>query len=192
MRSDDPRRAALEADGWRVSARSWGAQLDAEDVNFPRLAAMVLRVSDFVTVRELLSSDAGAVLALDASTIADYPGGIATTHQRLSRERAEVTLARRAFGAFSSGGELLAVTYVDITGDRAETDFTVVAAAHRGRGLGSAVKAAAVLTAVADGARILRTGGSHDNLASLAANRSVGYVVDEEWITLQRQHRSTL
>lgn len=58
---------------------------------------------------------------------------------------------------------------------------------HRGRrglGLGSAVKAASVVALAAEGHCYFCTGGSADNAASLAANRSVGYVVDEEWLTL--------
>jgi GNAT superfamily N-acetyltransferase len=65
-----------------------------------------------------------------------------------------------------------------------ETDFTVVARGWRGRGLGSAVKAASVLALLADGHRRFRTGGATENGASVAAAHSLGYIVDERWLTL--------
>ena len=48
----------------------------------------------------------------------------------------------------------------------------------------AALKAFAVLQLVRLGVRTLRTGGSSDNVASLAANARVGFVVDEHWLTL--------
>lgn len=76
------------------------------------------------------------------------------------------------------------MTIVDVRGSQAETDFTVVAATWRSRRLGTAVKAASVLALMADGVRVFRTGGSADNGPSMAANASVGYAIDEEWLTL--------
>ncbi|WP_307041753.1 hypothetical protein [Agromyces ramosus] len=87
---------------------------------------------------------------------------------------------------FDRAGRALAVTYIDISGPCAETDFTVVDGAQRGLGLGAAVKATSVLALMNVGVEIFRTGGSADNAASLATNRSVGYIVDEQWVTLER------
>ncbi|BDZ54528.1 GNAT family N-acetyltransferase [Agromyces marinus] len=186
LRADDPRAAALQADGWTVTARSWAAQLTGVTVVRDRLERLVDRVRDVGEVREVMDADLHAVLELDAATLADYPGGVATRHEPLTPERARVSPERRAFGLFDVDGRALGVTYVDIDGRRAETDFTVVARDHRGLGVGAAVKAAPVLALADSGIGVFRTGGSADNPASLAANRSVGYVVDEQWVTLAR------
>lgn len=55
---------------------------------------------------------------------------------------------------------------------------------HRGQGLGAAVTAASVLALAAEGYDHFRTGGSGDNAAIVAANHTVGYVLDAEWLTL--------
>ncbi|WIB68909.1 hypothetical protein DEI93_07735 [Curtobacterium sp. MCBD17_035] len=78
---------------------------------------------------------------------------------------------------------------MDIDGVEAETHFTVVHRAWRGRGLGIAVKAASVLTLAAEGVTRFRTGGSVDNVAILRANDALGYVRDEEWVTLAQNVR---
>ena len=183
VRADDPRRAEFEARDWHVTARSWGAQLDRRASDPASLRDLVARVADVAAVRELGEGDAPAVLALDAATRDDYPGEVATAHRPLTRDRATPGPSRRAFGALASG-ELVAMTFLDVDESRAETDFTTVAAPWRGRGLGTAVKAASVLTLVAEGVTRFRTGGSADNGASVAMNRRVGYVLDEEWITM--------
>lgn len=76
------------------------------------------------------------------------------------------------------------MTYVDVGSRTAEVDFTVVAREHRGRGLATAAKAASVLDLLLGGVTVVRTGGSADNAAILAANTGLGFVVDEEWLTL--------
>lgn len=184
VRADDPRHAELEANGWSVVARSWAAQLTVSEIDTSRLRSLVERVRVVGEIREVSSQDVHAILALDAATLDDYPGGIATRHEPLTAERARVAVERRGFGLFDRAGHALAVTYVDVDGRFAETDFTVVDRGSRGLGAGAAVKAASVLALVDDGVEIFRTGGSADNTASLAANRSVGYVVDEQWVTL--------
>ena len=188
VRDDDARRGELEADGWRVVHRSWGARLDADRVDVGLLRGLVGRVeASGATVRELGPADVEAVLALDAATLGDYPGGVATAHAPLTAARATTGPGRRAFGVLV-GGALAAMTYVDVDvdGRRAETDFTVVAPARRGLGLATAVKAASVLALRADGVRAFRTGGSDLNAAILAANGLLGYVVDERWLTYDR------
>jgi hypothetical protein len=184
MPADAPERGELEAQGWTVVARSFGAQLDAHAVDQPRLQGLVARTAEVGSVRELSRADVDAVLALDALTIGDYPGSIATQHTPLDRQRATPSASRRAFGAVLESEELVAMTFVDVDGSHAETDFTVVHSAWRGRGLGVATKAASVLALLADGVTRFRTGGSSDNAAILAANDVVGYVRDEEWVTL--------
>ncbi len=78
------------------------------------------------------------------------------------------------------------MTYVDVDGARAEVDVTVVTPAWRGVGLATGVKAASLLALAAEGVTAVRTGGSQDNAAILASNRTLGFVVDERWVTLRR------
>lgn len=178
------RRAELEANGWVVVARSFGAQLDSDSIDHQRLHTLTAEVG--VSLRELGDADVDAVLRLDASTIEDYPGSVATQHTPLDRRAATPSVSRRAFGAFGPGGDLVSMTFVDVNGAEAETDFTVVHRAWRGRGLSIAVKAASVLVLAAEGVTRFRTGGSADNTAILRANDAVGYVRDEEWVTLAK------
>jgi GNAT superfamily N-acetyltransferase len=187
-RSDDPRVARLVEEGWIVTARSWGAQLDAADADPARLRALVARVAGSAVLRELGPDDARPILALDAATLADYPGGPATRHAAFAPEDVRVPApGRRGYGAVDAGGALLAMTFVDLdpTGRAAETDVTVVDPAHRGRGLGTAVKAASVLALLEAGVTVFRTGGSSENAAIMAAGAALGYRVDEEWLTLE-------
>ncbi|PPF86745.1 acetyltransferase [Clavibacter michiganensis] len=188
VRSDDPRAAELLAAGRIVTARSWGAQLDAADVDPARLRTLVDRVAGSAVLRELGPDDVGAILALDAATLDDYPGGPATRHVDLTSDSARVPApGRRGYGAFDASGALLAMTFVDLdpSGRAAETDVTVVDAAHRGRGLGTAVKAASLRALLEVGVTAFRTGGSSENAAIVAAGASLGYRVDEEWLTLE-------
>ncbi|WP_043710420.1 hypothetical protein [Leifsonia aquatica] len=184
VRADQPRRAELEAAGWIVVARSFGAGLDHDRLDRDRLGALIAHAREHVALHELTSADVDAMLALDAATGADYPGGVATRHAPLDRTTATPGPARRAFGAVAPDGDLVAMTVVDLNGETAETDFTVVHAEWRRRGIGVAVKAASLLALDADGVRRFRTGGSAENAAILAANTALGYVRDEEWLTL--------
>ena len=185
IRADDPRRSSLEARGWTVSARSWAAELEAPAVDRSLLRALIARVAGIVTIRSLGDDDVAGVLALDRLTGHDYPGGLATRHQALTVERARVTVGRVAFGAFTADHRVVAMTYLDLEGEKAETDFTVVSSTMRGHGVATAVKAASVDALLDHGIRRFRTGGSSDNAAIIAANQALGYVRDEEWLTLE-------
>ncbi|WP_144805305.1 GNAT family N-acetyltransferase [Curtobacterium sp. BH-2-1-1] len=193
--ADAPRRVELERRGWPVVARSFGAQLDGDAVERERLRSLVDRAG--LPVRALDVADVDAVLALDVATVGHYPGSVATRHEPFDRERATPSATRRGFGVWS-GDDLVAMTFVDLlVGDdgaaaglaagsaSAETDVTVVAVGHRGRGIGTAVKAASVLALLDAGVTRFRTGGSADNPAIIAANTALGYVRDEEWVTLE-------
>jgi GNAT superfamily N-acetyltransferase len=176
----------LQAKGFEVTARSFGARLDAADVDREGLVRLAWRAGDETAVRELTVADVDSVLDLDAATLGDYPGGAATQHVPFDRDAATPTEARRAWGAVTPEGRLLALTFVDLDGPRAETDVTVVRRGHRGRGLGTAVKAASVLALADDGVSSFRMGGSAENAAIIRAGEALGYVRDEDWVTLER------
>ncbi|MFL0564587.1 GNAT family N-acetyltransferase [Microbacterium sp. 179-I 1D1 NHS] len=195
VKSDDPRRAELEAAGWVVVSHSWAAQVTASGIDVDALSRAVERGRRHGDVREIRDADLDPVLLLDAVTLADYPGGVATQHHPLTMATARVSPTRRGFGIVDGDGRVLAVIYVDVDGGTAETEFTVVAAEHRGLGLGTAVKAASILALVREGVDAFRTGGAEENSAILRANQSLGYLIDERWLTFSppfargRRHR---
>ncbi|MDM7888024.1 GNAT family N-acetyltransferase [Curtobacterium sp. RHCJP20] len=121
----------------------------------------------------------------------DYPGGVAPRHEQLDNDAATPTAGRRASGAFAADGSLVAMTSVEVDGADAETDFTVVHPSHRGRGIGTALKVWSVLALQREGVRRFRTGGSAENVAIQRANAVLGYVQDEEWVTLAPRTAST-
>lgn len=187
IRAEDSARAALEAQGWRLVAQSWGAVLDAQHSRRDHLATFVDRVSHLAVVRRLDDGDAEAAVQLDVSTSGDYPGGVANSHTPLRPEDLNPDSPQHGWGAFDPTGELLAMTFTEMDGDVIETVFTVVATASRGLGLGSAVKAASVRARLDAGFTTFRTGGAAENVAIIAVNRALGYVFDEEWVTLARE-----
>ena len=167
-----------------MTARSWAAQLDAKSVDRECLRQVASRVRAVGVARELADGDVAAILELDEAAAGDHPGGMATSHRQLTARSARPTRHRRAFGVLGSGGALLAMTFVDVGSAVAEVDFTVVAAAWRGQGVGSGLKAASVLALLDDGVESIRTGGSADNDAILRANHTIGFTIDEHWVTL--------
>ncbi|MEL7974283.1 acetyltransferase [Isoptericola sp. F-RaC21] len=183
LRDGTPEAAAALAAGARVVARSWRAGLNVDGGEPPVWGRARAAVADVAVLRELTPDDRDAILRLDQDTATDYPGDVATTHRPLTADAATPTPYRRAFGAVV-GADLVAMTVVDVDGDRAETDFTVVSRSWRGRGLAAAVKALSLGTLAAAGVRRFRTGGSSENRAIIAVNEALGYVRDEEWLTL--------
>lgn len=188
LRAGDPRIREVEADGWERVASSWGARLEVGASDEPRLRDLVARVTCTpYALRELVLGDLAALLALDALTARDYPGGAATRHEPLDEAAARRVLQRGRAWGFWCGPDLVAVTVTTELEDRVETEFTAVHPEHRGRGLATAVKAASVLAHVRDGARRFGTGGADANQASLAMNRAVGYQLTETWHTYRRR-----
>ncbi|SKC65878.1 GNAT family N-acetyltransferase [Krasilnikoviella flava] len=183
LRDGSPEAAAALAAGARVVARSWGAGLSVEVVDARVWERAREAVAGLAVLRELTPDDRDSILRLDRDTVADYPGDVATTHRPLTAGAPTPAPGRRAFGAVV-GQELVAMTFVDVDGDRAETHFTVVARAWRGRGLASAVKALSLGALAGAGVHRFRTGGSFENRAIIAVNEALGYVRDEEWLTL--------
>lgn len=180
-----PRHRELVEAGWQVSEESFGAQFDAGPGVLEELDARAAALDPALRLRPLTADDVESVLALDAATAADYPGGPATAHPGLTLEQATPGPGRRGFGAFD-GGSLVAMTWVDARPDSAyaEVHITVVAPAWRGRGVASALKATAVAELLRGGATRIRSGGSMRNTAILRANAALGFRIDERWLTL--------
>lgn len=187
LRQDDPEHAALLAQGWTVAATSWGARLDLagdSDLAVYDRAVGAARDAGY-EVRELASTETAALVDLDTLVAPDFPDTPASHHTPLPLDLAE-RLARgdwRAFGAWWRG-ILVALTILYRFEDRWEVDRTAVEAAHRRRGLASAVKASSILTTHAEGARRWGTGGALANEGSLAVNRTLGFHLEPAWHTL--------
>lgn len=190
VRDDDPRLPGMLADGWTVVAESWGARLrvtpQALRHCFSVLAAV--REQGWV-VRELGPDDVTAIVDLDARSLLDYPDTPQNGHDVPDEDalRADLTAGTAwAWGAFGGdpGAGLAAVTVLRAAGALVDTDFTVVDAAARRRGLASAVKAAAVLGLAGRGHTMFGSGGAAANVASRRANEAVGYTVTEHWLSV--------
>ena len=177
----------LLAEGWQVVARSWGAGLDLASLDTDRIKRLRNAPSDFA-IRPLTAADVDAVVQLDKETYRDFPGDIATLREPVTAAEAAPSDVRLAWGAFS-GNELAGMLYADIDGwhgNGVEIDFYSVSPALRGQGIGKALLATAILKLTADGVTSIRTGVADENDASIAALESVGFVRDEEWVTLEQ------
>lgn len=181
-------RARLTRSGYLVTSRSWGARLEVgEDLSaFEDAVAVAARSG--VALRPLAAEDAEAAARLHTATRADFPSTPATEADRYDAAGMAGLLATaHAVGAWA-GGQLVAMTVVRRpdagSGGAAETEFTLTRADHRGRGLATAVKAAAVLDLAREGVRRFATGGAQVNDAVLAVNRRLGYALEPLWLTL--------
>lgn len=167
-----------------VAGESWAAQLRVGVQDRPRLQTLAQIHVEDGQIRELLAEDVTLILELDAATTGHYPGTAATAHAPLDETTATPTPTRRGWGVFDPHGALVAMTFLDCSTEPIEIDFTVVAASHRGRGLGTAVKAASVLALLDEGQTTFRTGGAAENQAIILANASLGFTQDERWVTM--------
>lgn len=201
VRDDDPRIPGLEASGYTVVGRSWGARLclaDGFDAAPYRQLIARAEVSGY-HVLELDASRAPQLLALEAETRGDYPFTPATPARAWTLAELSALWAdgARVFGAVAASrsddavAELAGATIVTAEGDRAETESTSVRRAHRGRGIGAALKAASILALAEDGIRTFGTGGAAANTASIAMNRAAGYEITESWLSFAPPARSS-
>lgn len=197
--ADDADVGARLADGWTVSAESWGARLTVDDAVLRSLAPIVERAERAgYAVAELEADAADEVWTLQEATRSDFPVTPATPAPDASAQEVAALWSDgwRLFGARHDGA-LVGVTLVHVvatadgppsdTAGYAETEWTAVLAAHRGRGVARALKAASVLAFASSGTRVFGTGGAAANTASLAMNAAVGYRVTERWVSLQRR-----
>lgn len=190
LQDTDPDLPVLIADGFDIVGESWGAELLLHDDAAARQAVAALRahveaaIAAGLEVRELVPADAPAIAALDATSWSDVPSTPATVHAPTTETEAREWAARghRGFGAFDRG-ELVGLC----VGAGGDNGYIVVAPTHRGRGVGRAVTAAWMLSAIDAGERALTAGGASENTRSLDLVRTVGFEVTERWLSLQRR-----
>ena len=173
--------------GYVIVGESWGARLRLSDP--PDLsalhAAVVAATEQALLIQELDASWAPQVTALEALNHADYPCTPATEvpHRTESDVLEFWRCGCRLFGAIDDG-QLVAVSVITLTTERAETEFTSVHPSYRRRGLAVAVKAASITALADDGVRIFGTGGAQVNTGSIRMNEHLGYAIEERWLSL--------
>jgi len=176
----------LQEKGWEVVARSWGAGIDPDLLEADKLRRFIGEALPII-IRPLTINDVEAVVEFDEMTFKDFPGDIATQREKpVNSEEATPREVRLGWGAFSNN-EMVGMLYADIDGrhgNGVEIDFFSVNPAHRDKGIGKALLATAILKLLADGIKSIRTGVADENVASITALESVGFVKDEEWLTL--------
>ncbi|TFC95197.1 MULTISPECIES: GNAT family N-acetyltransferase [Cryobacterium] len=190
VRAEDPRVADLEASGYRLVGESWGARLhlaEAPDLTRIQQAVAGAEVSG-ITILELSAEYADAVCDLELANNADYPFTPATFQAPPEREsiRGFWASGKRIFGALD-GGVLVAVVVGQVVDGTGNNDFASVLSTHRGRGLGAAVAAASIVTFAKEGVREFTAGGAAANAGRLGLVRSMGFNVEEQWRSYERQ-----
>lgn len=190
IRADDPRVDDLEADGYRLVGESWGARLRfTESPDLTKLEQAVHRAeASGITILELSANYATALYELELANNADYPFTPATFQAPPKREAISNLWesGKRIFGALD-GDVLVAVVVGQVVDDTGNNDFASVLGTHRGRGLGTAVAAASIIAFATEGVRVFTAGGAAVNAASLGLVRSLGFQVEEQWRSYERE-----
>ena len=189
VQAEDPRVADLEAFGYRLVGESWGARLRlAEPPDLTKIERAVAEADvSGITIRELSVDYAGAVYELELANNADYPFTPATFQPPPEREsiRGLWDSGKRIFGALD-GDVVVAVVVGQVVDGTGDNDFASVLSTHRGRGLGAAVAAASIVAFAREGVRVFTAGGAGVNAASLGLVRSMGFHVEEQWRSYER------
>lgn len=188
VRNDDPRCADLEGSGYILVAESWGARLRiGNDDEMSRFADAINRVLGIEILIEELSADyAVALFELELINNPDYPYTPATSRTLPSIEsiRSLWSPENRIFGALSSG-VLIGALATSRQETLVELDFASILREHRGKGIGKALAAAAIIEWVQQGVYLFGTGGASVNEASLGTVKSLGFLVEERWRSYQ-------
>ena len=189
IQAEDPRVADLEASGYRLVGESWGARLRlAEPPDLTKIERAVAEADvSGITIRELSVDYAGAVYELELANNADYPFTPATFQPPPEREsiRGLWDSGKRIFGALD-GDVVVAVVVGQVVDGTGDNDFASVLSTHRGRGLGAAVAAASIVAFAREAVRVFTAGGAGVNAASLGLVRSMGFHVEEQWRSYER------
>jgi hypothetical protein len=184
LREDHPSCQRLEAAGFRLTSQSWAAHLHLDAPTADRAYQEILAKAAH-PVSELTPTAHEAAFRLYTANYADFPRTPATTPTEHTPESFHTLLAHTRAFAITDNGTCLALTVMTVTGENAETEFTVVAAAYRQRGLAKLTKATAIRTLATEGVRTFSTGGAAVNEASLRMNLSLGYALDAKWHTYE-------
>ena len=188
VRDTDPRCADLEAKGYLLVGESWGARLRLnEKRNMNPFAEVVQGLSTTgIEIHDLDNGFAAELLELELINNADYPYTPATFHAIPTLESIQELwkAANKVFGALAHE-MLVGVISTSRSGEIVELDFASVLRDYRGKGIGKALVAAAILDWAEEGVSVFATGGAAVNAASLGTVQSLGFSVEERWRSYQ-------
>lgn len=188
LRDDDPRCAESEASGFTLVAESWGARLRLSlNAKLDAYRECVeLAHQSGIALQELDVEYSDAVLELELVNNADYPFTPATIRSIPTPESIQALwkIEARIFGALEYK-ILVGVISTSRSGEMVELDFASVLTEQRGKGIGKALAATAILAWAKDGVQTFATGGAAVNAASLGTVRSLGFAIEESWRSYQ-------
>ena len=188
VRETDPRCTELEASGYTLVGQSWGARLRLDeklDLSSFNEAVHGLSTTG-IEIHELGVEFAAELLALELINNADYPYTPATFHAipTLESIRALWNAANKVFGAFDDE-KLVGAISTSRASEIVELDFASVLSNYRGKGIGKAMVAAAIVDWAGQGVAVFATGGAAVNAASLGTVQSLGFSIEERWRSYQ-------
>lgn len=188
LRDNDPRCLELESSGYKLVGESWGARLrlNSDDDLSIYSNAVNLALEIGIELQELDISFANALLDLELVNNPDYPYTPATFHDVPSIESIGALWrpGNRIFGAIHEGSLVGAIATIRKE-ERIEIDFASLLPEYRGKGIGKALAATAILAWELHGVRIFTTGGAAQNAASLGTVLSLGFLAEERWRSYQ-------
>lgn len=183
----------FHAAGFRNAWQSWGAHLDLTHFDPAPFAPLDERLFLAGYEVERLGKDApegewAALHALHTLGIEDAPRHPTTTPDPLTPAELRETVMREEVAfVVRLRGEIVASTRLTPRGREVESEQTVTARTHRGRGLATVLKAHALGWAKAEGYTRAGTGGAVLNLPMLRVNSRLGYVPEAMWVTWERR-----
>ena len=188
LRDNDPRCLELESSGYKLVGVSWGARLRLNsDDDLSIYSHAINRVLEHeVHIEELNADFADALFDLELVNNPDYPYTPATSRSLPSIEgiRSLWNQGDRVFGALRSG-VLIGALATSRRENLVELDFASVLRDHRGKGVGKALVAAAIVDWAGQGVAVFATGGAAVNAASLGTVQSLGFSIEERWRSYQ-------
>ena len=189
LRDNDPRCLELESSGYKLVGESWGARLRLGNNGDMAIYTNAINrvLADEVRIEELNADFADALFDLELVNNPDYPYTPATSRAlpSIGNIRSLWRQENRIFGAISSG-VLIGALATSRRENLVELDFASILRDHRGKGIGKALAAAAILEWVKQGIYLFGTGGASVNEASFGTVTSLGFSVEERWRSYKR------
>jgi RimJ/RimL family protein N-acetyltransferase len=167
-----------EGERW-ASARGWSKVLDAPLIAVdPRIVSEPSIPAGYRCVPMTEVAPESVYEAVKEAAL-DEPGPVRHDDIRFDdflREwnEPDVDLASST-AVLDEDGTVVALTFLNVTGERGQHGFTCTVREHRGRGLATAAKRWALRTAASRGVTRVTTSNAEENAAMRAINRNLGF-----------------